>query len=72
MIYTDEAATSNGLPRSYEVVKRNSGEYIHGQMDTNGIESFWALLKRGYVGTYHHMSEKHLGRYVVELYRAEQ
>ena len=71
MVYTDEAATSNGLPRSYEVAKRNSREYVHGQMDTNGIESFWALLKRDYVGTCHLMSEKHLEGYVVELYRAE-
>ena len=34
---------------------------------TNGIESHWAMLKRGYVGTYHQMSVKHLGRYINEF-----
>ena len=34
---------------------------------TNGIESFWALLKRGYIGTFHHFSEKHMGHYVDEF-----
>ena len=43
------------------------GEYVDGMAHTNGIESFWALLKRGYHGTYHRMSAKHLQRYVNEF-----
>ncbi len=42
-------------------------EYVNGQAHTNGIESFWAMLKRGYYGTYHRMSPKHLHRYVDEF-----
>lgn len=33
----------------------------------NGMESFWAMLKRGYHGTFHHMSFKHLHRYATEF-----
>ena len=40
---------------------------MDGQAHTNGLESFWATLKRGYHGTYHHMSAKHLDRYVGEF-----
>ena len=40
---------------------------MDGIAHTQGVESFWSLLKRGYHGTYHHMSFKHLGRYVDEF-----
>ena len=51
----------------HRVVKHSVGEYVDNMVHTNGIESFWALLKRGYMGTYHHMSVKHLHRYVNEF-----
>ena len=38
-----------------------------GMAHTNGVESFWSMLKRGYQGTFHHFREKHLDRYVGEL-----
>ena len=43
------------------------GEYVREQAHTNGLESFWAPMKRGYVGVYHKMSPKHLQRYVDEF-----
>lgn len=65
-VYTDEHGGYIGL-ENHEVVKHSVKEYVRDQAHTNGIESFWALLKRGYIGTYHHMSEKHLNRYVSEF-----
>ena len=71
-VYTDENAVYAGLAtplNGYEhaTVTHSVGEYVRGQAHTNGVESFWALLKRGYNGTYHKMSPKHLGRYVTEF-----
>ena len=52
---------------NHEVVDHSVGEYVRGQAHTNGIESFWAMLKHGHYGTYHKMSPKHLQRYVNEF-----
>ena len=66
-VYTDEARAYRGLARPHEAVKHSAREYVHGMAHTNGIESHWAMLKRGYVGVYHQMSAKHLHRYVTEF-----
>ena len=66
MLYTDESSIYEGFP-NHEAVQHSVGEYVRDQAHTNGIESFWALLKRGYYGTYHKMSEKHLARYIGEF-----
>lgn len=67
-VYSDEAKAYEGLP-NHEAVKHSVSEYVRGQAHTNGVESFWALMKRGYVGIYHKMSAKHLDRYVSEFER---
>ena len=67
MVYTDEHRGYAPLPRRRETVAHGVGEYVNGQAHTNGIESFWSMLKRGYIGTYHHMSPQHLDRYVGEF-----
>ena len=65
-VYTDEHPAYLGF-RNHESVKHSVGEYVREQAHTNGVESFWSMLKRGYHGTYHKMSPKHLQRYVNEF-----
>ena len=65
-IYTDEATAYVDLP-NHEAVKHSVAEYVRGQVHTNGIESFWATLKRAHKGTFHRLSPKHLHRYVGEF-----
>ena len=66
-VYTDDHGGYQGMPFEHETVKHSVGEYVNGMAHTNGIESFWATLKRGYHGTFHHVSEKHINRYVGEF-----
>lgn len=68
-VYTDDAKAYQSLPFEHGTVKHSVSEYVKGEAHTNGMESFWALLKRGYQGVYHKMSPKHLDRYVNEFAR---
>lgn len=68
-IHTDEHGAYQGLSGDYthETVDHGAKEYVRDDVTTNGIESVWAVMKRGLHGVYHHASEKHLHRYVDEF-----
>ena len=68
VLYTDQNASYTGL-REYDQdsVYHSVSEYVPGQAHTNGIESFWAMLKCGYHGTYYKVSPKHVHHYVTEF-----
>ena len=68
-IHTDEHRGYLGLKKDYkhESVCHNRGEYSRGDVTTNGVESSFALLKRGIVGTFHQISKKHLPLYLAEF-----
>jgi len=68
VLYTDDHRGYCGLKGVRRTaVNHSGGEYVRGDAHTNGIESFWAVLKRAHVGTFHHWSKKHLDRYVNEF-----
>ena len=64
--YTDENPSYNRLS-NHESVRHSVGEYVRGQAHVNGMESFWSMVRRGYDGVYHHISEDHLHRYINEF-----
>ena len=51
----------------HEAVNHSIGEYVRGAAHTNTVESYFAILKRGIMGTYHHVSQQHLKRYLCEF-----
>ena len=65
-VYTDEFSGYNRLPRSHKVIRHSAKEFVRGEVHTNGIESWFSMLKRGYIGVYHNFSVKHLPRYLAE------
>lgn len=68
VLCTDEHASYKGMPEySHHPVNHSAKEFVDGMASTNSIESVWALLKRGFYGTYHFFSGKHLQRYIDEF-----
>ena len=65
-VYTDGEPAYVGLP-NHAAVAHSVGQYVDGQTHTNGMESFWSRFMRGYHGTFHYVTPKHLDRYVGEF-----
>lgn len=69
-IHTDEAPIYDGVGELFyrhETINHSMRQYRRGNVTTNGIESVFAVMKRGIIGVFHQVSVKHLGRYVQEF-----
>jgi transposase-like protein len=66
LVATDEHSGYRFAPQ-HEVVRHGQGEYGRREIHTQNIESFWSLLKRGIMGTYHNVSRKYLPLYLAEF-----
>ncbi len=55
------------MSAKHEAVNHGIGEYVRGEAHTNTVEGYFATLKRGIMGTYHHVSQQHLKRYLAEF-----
>lgn len=66
---TDDAGQYRHMGRDFnhEVVNHSIEEYVRGNAHTNTIEGYFSILKRGITGTYHHVSQDHLKRYLAEF-----
>jgi transposase-like protein len=69
-VRTDEAQYHRRIGAdfaSHETTHHSIGEYVRGDIHTNTVEGYFSILKRGIVGTYHHVSQQHLKRYLAEF-----
>jgi transposase-like protein len=69
-LMTDEGGEYRNIGREFHFhgkVNHSAGEYVRGDVHSNSVESYFATLKRGITGTYHHVSEAHLPRYLAEF-----
>jgi transposase-like protein len=69
LITTDDSKAYGSMPIWYphESVNHSKEEYVRGVVHTQSIESFWSLLKRGVMGSYHHVSRRYLPMYLAEF-----
>ncbi len=69
LLATDENPAYNYVDRrmTHKTVRHGRGEYVRGEVHTNNIESFWSLLKRGVMGSFHHVSKDYLPLYLNEF-----
>src|SRR5207249_7849160 len=68
-LMTDDAGQYRHMHRDFrhEFVNHGIGEYVRGEAHTNTVEGYFATLKRGITGAYHHVSQQHLKRYLAEF-----
>jgi len=66
-VMSDTAPYTSGILTGHETVNHSVGEYVRGDVHTNTIEGYFSVLKRGIMGTYHHVSPRHLKRYLAEF-----
>ena len=68
-LMTDDAGQYRQMHKDFahQAVNHGIGEYVRGTAHTNTVESYFAILKRGITGTYHHVSQQHLKRYLGEF-----
>jgi transposase-like protein len=70
VLHTDESRLYTKIGKEYakhETVNHSAGEYVRDGVTTNNVENYFAVFKRGMLGTYQHCSEKHLQRYLYEF-----
>jgi hypothetical protein len=69
-LYTDDSKIYRSVKprhRPTATVNHSAGEYVRGDVHTNTVEGYFSILKRGIYGTFHHVSEQHLKRYLAEF-----
>ena len=71
-VMTDSSPRYNAMKREkpfkqHSQVNHSKGEYARGEVTTNRVEGFFSVMKRGLIGTYHHVSSDHLQRYLNEF-----